>query len=223
MPASVSKAAFVHIITSLACLQNEFLASSHYGSAGFKDPGFWDTKLTARGVAQAEALNRRLAASDRGVDLLVCSPLTRALHTASLAFAGHQFKHVPRFVHAGIRERMWLSSDVGSPSSVLAQSWSDEGWDFTSLEECWWHTDSNWRQNDWRAPGEYLAAGEPESPFCQRLVNFKEWLFARSEGRIAVVAHWGVIYGLTGKSLDNCEALELRLDDFNDLQIFVTD
>ena len=39
---------------------NEFLGSSHYGSPGFKDPGFWDTRLTTRGVAQATALNRQL-------------------------------------------------------------------------------------------------------------------------------------------------------------------
>lgn len=157
------------------------------------------------------------------MDLVVCSPLSRALHTASLAFAGDRFKHVPRLVHAGIRERMWLSSDVGSPSSVLASTWSDKGWDFASLEETWWHTDSNWQQNEWRAPGEYLAAGEPEDPFRQRLADFKDWLLARPEGRIAVVAHWGTIYGLTGKSLDNCEAVDMRLSGFKDLQIFVTD
>lgn len=175
-------------------------------------------------MAQAQALNDKLMARDGDViDLVVCSPLSRALHTANLGFAGDRFSRVPRLVHAGIRERMWLSSDVGTPSSELARIWSDEGWDFSSLDETWWHTDANWRQNEWRAPGEYLAAGEPEAPFQQRLLDFKGWLLARSEGRIAVVAHWGVIYGLTGKSLDNCEAVELRLSDFEDLPIFRTD
>ena len=204
--------------------QNEFLASSHYGSAGFKDPGFWDTKLTSRGVAQAQALNGQLVARDGDfIDLVVCSPLSRALQTASLAFAGDKFSRVPRLVHAGIRERMWLSSDVGTPSSELARIWAHKGWNFASLDETWWHTDSNWRQNEWRAPGEYLAAGEPEGPFRQRLLDFKGWLLARAQGRIAVVAHWGVIYGLTGKSLENCETVELRLSAFQDLPIFMTD
>ena len=31
---------------------NEFLGSKPYGSAGFEDPGFFDTKLTSRGMAQ---------------------------------------------------------------------------------------------------------------------------------------------------------------------------
>jgi len=208
---------------------NEFLGGSHYGSPGFKDPGFWDTCLTARGIAQAEALNRQLlkqAASwrtDEEIDLIVCSPLSRALHTASLAFAGEHLQEVPRVVNADIRERMWLSSDVGTPCSELSSTWSGKGWDFQELDATWWYTDDKWRETEWRRKGEYLHAGEPEDPFRQRLQRFKQWLIARPERRIAVVAHWGTIYGLTGKSLENCEALEIKLSDFKDGNIFVTD
>ena len=68
-----------------------------------------------------------------------------------------------------------------------------------------------------------MHCGEPPGPFTQRLEEFKEWLLARPEGRIAVVAHWGTIYGLTGKSLENCEVLETRLSEFKDQRIHVTD
>jgi hypothetical protein len=51
-----------------------------------------------------------------------------------------------------------------------------------------------------RKKGDYLHAGEPEQPFIERLTEFKEWLLRRPEKRIAVVAHWGAIYGLTGES-----------------------
>jgi broad specificity phosphatase PhoE len=51
-----------------------------------------------------------------------------------------------------------------------------------------------------RKEGDYLHAGEPEQPFIERLTEFKEWLLRRPEKRIAVVAHWGAIYGLTGES-----------------------
>ena len=45
-------------------------------------------------------------------ELLVSSPLSRALHTADLAF---QDADVPRLVLPLARERLWLSSDVGQP------------------------------------------------------------------------------------------------------------
>jgi hypothetical protein len=46
-------------------------------------------------------------------------------------------------------------------------------------------------------------------------------LHARPEGRIAVVTHWGAIYGLTWKSLENCEVLELRLSEFKDKRVLL--
>ena len=77
--------------------------------------------------------------------------------------------------------------------------------------------------SDWRKAGQYLHPGEPEEPFTRRLQEFKQWLLARPESRIAVVAHWGTIYGLTGKSLENCELVEMRLSQFLDMNVFVTD
>ena len=135
---------------------NIFLGSSHYGSPGFKDPGKFDTRLAPRGIAQAESLNSRLqkeaatwsANKDEAIDLVVCSPLSRALHTASLAFAGEQLQKVPRVVHAGIRERIWLTSDVGKSPDELTAAWSQQGWDFSGLEQTWWYTDENWKRDD---------------------------------------------------------------------------
>jgi len=215
---------------------NEFAEANgvpDYGSPGFKDPGLRDSRLTPRGVAQAEALNRKLQQQagswdrnkDEEIDLLVCSPLWRTLQTASIAFAGDRLRQVPRLVNPAVRERMWLSSDVGTPASDLATAWAEEGWDFAGVPDTWWYTEDSerWRANDWRKAGEYVHCGEPPEPFTQRLEEFKEWLLARPEGRIAVVAHWGTIYGLTGKSLENCEVLELRLSEFKDQPIQSTD
>ena len=135
---------------------NIFLGSSHYGSPGFQDPGKWDTRLAPRGIAQAESLNSRFlkeaatwsSNKDEAIDLVVCSPLSRALHTASLAFAGEQLQKVPRVVHAGIRERIWLTSDVGRSPDELTAAWSDQGWDFSGLDKTWWYTDKNWKRGD---------------------------------------------------------------------------
>lgn len=53
------------------------------------------------------------------MQLLVVSPLTRALQTASLAF-GEQ-PGCPVLVEPLWRERLYLSSDVGRPGQQLAQ------------------------------------------------------------------------------------------------------
>jgi hypothetical protein len=36
---------------------NVFLMSNGYGTQGFTDPGFWDTKLTRNGEKQAKKIN----------------------------------------------------------------------------------------------------------------------------------------------------------------------
>jgi hypothetical protein len=36
---------------------NVFLMSNGYGTDGFTDPGFWDTKLTRNGEKQAKKIN----------------------------------------------------------------------------------------------------------------------------------------------------------------------
>ena len=62
---------------------NVYLGTSGYGTPGFVDPGKWDTRLTPDGEAQAKKL--RTVLQDEQIDLLVSSPLTRALLTADLA------------------------------------------------------------------------------------------------------------------------------------------
>jgi len=75
----------------------------------------------------------------------------------------------------------------------------------------------------WRKPGQYVCPGEPEEEFTKRMIQFKEWLQGRHESRIAVVAHWGVIYALSGRSMRNCEAAWFSLDDLMRKEILVTD
>jgi broad specificity phosphatase PhoE len=53
------------------------------------------------------------------LQLLVVSPLTRALQTATLAFG--QQPGCPVLVEPLWRERLYLSSDVGRPGQQLAQ------------------------------------------------------------------------------------------------------
>ncbi len=67
------------------------------------------------------------------------SPLTRALHTAELAF-GESLK-CPTMVEPLCSERIWLSSDVGRQPNALKQDFPTV--DLDNLEDVWWHNDGS--------------------------------------------------------------------------------
>ncbi|KAJ8605812.1 hypothetical protein CTAYLR_000559 [Chrysophaeum taylorii] len=173
---------------------NVALARQPWGSPGFKDPEIRDSGLTACGVAAAQ----RIEAPP--VDLVVASPLTRALQTAAAAYP-----------QGGIAlplaaERVYLSSDLGTPRSELQQKWPQ--FDFVGDENWWYEADGP----EWRPPGTYVCPGEPKDAFVDRMDRLLTWLRARPEKKIALVSHWGVIASLTGRDFDNCELQTLRLD-----------
>jgi broad specificity phosphatase PhoE len=56
------------------------------------------------------------------------------------------------------------------------------------------------------------VAEEPDDVFAARMAAALAWLEARPEASIAVVAHWGVLFSLTGGvNFDNCEVRSVRL------------
>jgi hypothetical protein len=64
--------------------------------------------------------------------------------------------------------------------------------------------------------GPVLRSGVPSEPsevFEARMKDLKEWLERRPESHIAIVAHWGVWFSLTGREFENCELVTLELDD----------
>ena len=71
---------------------NEHPSQPGKAAVGFVDPGLWDTRLTPTGEAQARELNAQLrvrqSAGEPGIDLLLASPLRRALATAEIGFDG---------------------------------------------------------------------------------------------------------------------------------------
>ena len=93
---------------------NEHLAlpGNAWGANNFVDPGYFDTRLTQVGMEQARKLNQQFLASPPRVDLLISSPLHRALHTAELAFAGPAGQSIRRrLVTPLAAERLFLSSE----------------------------------------------------------------------------------------------------------------
>jgi glucosyl-3-phosphoglycerate phosphatase len=188
---------------------NDHLAQpgKEWGTPGFVDPGLWDTSLTPAGEDQARVLNEQLKLAGVHIDLLVASPLRRALQTADIAFA--DVRCHAREVTPLAAERCFLSSDVGSPLDELKRRHGPE-WGLDSLSDGWWYQADD-SQGEWRPPGEYLYAGEPDTAFYSRMRRLLAYLRSKAGGGgcVALVAHWGVIYALTGRSLQNAECITL--------------
>lgn len=148
------------------------------------DPGIPDAPLTALGRAQAEQAAESLAG--KRLERILVSPYTRALQTAAPIARRLGLALV---VHAGVRERYAFSCDVGSQRARLRARFPD--YDFSALDEVWWP-----------------QAEEPAHQVVARAGLFRAEMAALPDWeRTLVVAHWGFIMSLTGRSLKNGEWL----------------
>jgi glucosyl-3-phosphoglycerate phosphatase len=149
-----------------------------------RDPGIRDPALTEHGRAQAEAAAAALAG--RGIGRIVVSPYTRALETAVPLAAT---LCVPVTVQTLVRERFAFTCDIGSPRSLLEQSWP--GHDFSALPEVWWPAET-----------------ESEAAVNDRAARFRAEVGAAPDGEeCLVITHWGFILALTGQRVPNGEWL----------------
>jgi broad specificity phosphatase PhoE len=194
---------------------NEYLTRHAFGGPKWTDPGLWDTRLTLRGEREAASTLRRALAAvhERDpIELCVSSPLTRAMATAHLGLGSLD---VPRQLTPLLAERRYASSDVGRPAAQLADEFPlffPAAGGVAALGERWWWSGSTCEPSGGGAPGAFLAI-EPQDDFLGRTRGFQLWIRDRRERRIAAVAHWGVWYSLLGgRSLSNCEVIELDLD-----------
>lgn len=163
-----------------------------------RDPGHVDARLTDRGLAQVAAA--RAGLREIAFELVVTSPLTRALQTTAGLFTDHPAEPEV-LVEVLHRECQESSCDVGRAASLLAEEFP--GMRVDHLPETWWH-----------AEGEPHPRGfpiEPRTLFDARVAAFRDWLAARPERTIAVVGHGTFFFHLTGVWLDNCEAVEFDL------------
>lgn len=167
----------------------------HYERTG-EDPGHIDARLTPLGEQQALAARALLA--DDPVDLVVCSPLTRALQTAHLIFGE---RDVPIHVTCQHRERLESSCDVGRAPALLREDFPHLA--FEHLDDPWWH----------HIPGDDRPfVVEPVELFEDRVASFRAWLAAHEAERIAVVGHGTFFHALAGQWLRNCEVLRWTVE-----------
>jgi broad specificity phosphatase PhoE len=218
---------------------NEYLHTQcNYYSPDFKDPLIFDTRLTEDGQKRARLVAAQAQKLRPQPQLIVSSPLTRALQTAELAFGPLIDAGVPCLALPLARERLFLSSDVGRPGLELAAEFPRWRGSLARLEDGWWRTvdggtgssssesksesdDDGGRPRRSRRrlrtptpkPNDAIAVDEEgDDQFAARMDAFGEWLRRRPEQHIAVVSHWGVILEATGHEFENVEMRTFRME-----------
>lgn len=189
----------------------------------------YDSRLTAKGIAQSESLRAHLATRPSGsrsftaFDLVVVSPLTRTCETALHVFGKPREPGKPAFLDR-------IDAPEGSPENAAGVKVSPPR--FLVREEC----RERWGRYvcDGRRPIREIAAEFPNFDFseivhdddvfysdaretdehcCNRAVRFLEWLNKRPEKCIAVVTHSSFLRHLFGQFGE-----ALHRDDMDDLQ-----
>jgi broad specificity phosphatase PhoE len=153
--------------------------------ASLNDPNLFDPTLTLEGKKQALDTGERLriwwhtTQVGEQVELVISSPLTRCLQTATLAFLpGDQYakEHLePTFACMDlVREAYGMSyPDRRRPKSLLVSSWPNIHFD-PSMSE---------RDEAWQ-----LVERESVQDVVSRVNGFLEWLVLRPETNIVVVS-----------------------------------
>lgn len=172
--------------------------NAYWEKAVGTDPLHFDASLSDLGHQQVAAAAPTLR--DVDYDLIVTSPLTRAIQTTLGLFKDHPAESRIR-VECLHREHLANSCDVGRSPAALREIFPALA--FEHLEEIWWHRDG--------APDERGIVVEPEAVLAGRVGAFRQWLSARPERLIAVVGHGTFFYHLTGRHLQNCEIATIEL------------
>ncbi len=171
--------------------------NAHFAQTG-EDPLHFDAPLTELG--QRQVAERAPELRQYPYELIVTSPLTRAIQTTLGLFGEHPAKP-PIHIECLHREHLESSCDVGRSPSLLRQDFPHLAFDH--LGEVWWHDEGE------RDPRGFAC--EPSHVFESRVEDFRRWLLDRPERMIAVVGHGTFFSRLTGQYLGNCEVAVLEL------------
>jgi broad specificity phosphatase PhoE len=183
--------------------------------ANAKDHALYDSRLTQKGIDQAENLKNYLAQRPSGsrsftaFDLVVVSPLTRTCETALHVFGKPRKPGSPAFLHE-------VEAPLNSPEHDAGMTVPAPR--FLVREECrerWGHYVCDGRRSIKKLAAEfedfdfsdvihdedvfYTDERESDEHCCDRAVKFLEWLNSRPEKCIAVVTHSSFLRHLFGQ------------------------
>ena len=188
-------------IKSILCVRHgESTFNAAVVSTSGADPLHYDAPLSE--VGRQQVLGARELLRDRAIDLVITTPLTRALQTTTGLFAGHPSS--PRILVESLhRERVENSCDVGRSPALLSQAFPTLMFDH--LPDIWWHHHDR--------PDERGVCIEPVELVQSRADAFRRFLLQRPERAIAVVGHGTFFRALIGQKLANCEVVEVMLEE----------
>mmetsp|Transcript_6131 Transcript_6131/g.17496 ORF Transcript_6131/g.17496 Transcript_6131/m.17496 type:complete len:220 (-) Transcript_6131:4-663(-) len=150
-----------------------------------------DAVLTDAGKAQAASWRGHIGKF--GAEVVLVSPLRRAVQTACLAFDGDS---APLELCRHARELWWDErvNHPGPPGAMrLLLKGLPRGAEVQDIDEA------------------LVPSSDDPSDEHASVSRLREVLMSRTESTLAVVCHYGVINALTGRSAVNCEALECVL------------
>lgn len=167
------------------------------------DPLIRDAPLSPVGHEQVAVA--RAAALRLQPDVVITSPLTRAVQTTLGLFGGSDVRIEVSALHT---ERVTNTDDIGSPPHVLAERFP--ALDFAHLPDVWWHD----------GPCDELGVPvEPRVRFRARVEAFIESLHLRDEAQLVVVGHGTFFGALLGIGLANCQIAHYPLSTSADTSV----
>ncbi|MEP7084810.1 MAG: histidine phosphatase family protein [Betaproteobacteria bacterium] len=184
---------------TIVCIRHGESTFNAFAAESDGDPLEFDARLSKVGELQVQRARERVRSIP--VEVVLSSPLTRALQTAAGLFADHP-SAPPILVESLHRERVENSCDVGRSPAELARDFPALA--LGHLPEVWWHRHDQ--------PDERGVCVEAVESVQSRVAEFRALLAQRPERVIAVVGHGTFFYYLTGKMLANCEVAEFTID-----------
>lgn len=174
-------------------------------------PRMWtiDCDITDVGMQQAKEAGTKLYQEISSIDLVLVSPLRRAIQTAQLVLENYVGKTGKIEICKEAREVLVDACDIGSTPQALSKEFPD--WDFTNLEEHWWY---GGQTPDATLELLKLRQGrEQGDDIEQRIRQLKLLLREREEKTIVVVCHSDTIWWLTRQLNKDGEQFGIKTDN----------
>ncbi|KAF0718533.1 Aste57867_1635 [Aphanomyces stellatus] len=172
-----------------------------------KDPMIVDAPLSTKGKLQVVALKRMVQEQKLAdtVEVIITSPLTRAIETTLGGFDGCA---IPIQVNRLCREMLDTACDVGRQPDELARAFGSKGIDTSDLSTYWWLRHPTEATKIIPETAEQVAPlRETNADVDARVTAFLAELQAMPQKTIAVVCHSNFIKRATkaSRKLANCE------------------
>ena len=196
-------------------------------SADFWDKGLdvdiKDPTLTHKGINEIKALKNNIMKHDfiskENIQLIVVSPLIRAIDTCLGIFGEIKLKHknIKILVHPYLRPILTSTSAVGNFTSNDIKNKFGKQLDCSLLtKDKWWEKDYISNKNNISnnmANDDIKIHYETKDELLNRIKKFKIWLWNRKEKNIIIVGHCGYLRNFLNKwmYIVNCQLIKSLL------------